>query len=324
MTATTPDLSVVISSYNRNDGIRRTLERLFESALPGRGVIEVVIIDDGSPRPVEAVVNTMTVPAQFELRVIRTENRGIGAARNRGYAEAAADIVILLDDDVLVAPDTVRKLIDAHAVEPCGLIFGIYPFADHESESLRKFAAKLYDYDTITVEPTFVYVDEITSGLLAVRKSKLGPGKIYQDDLSIPAAEEHELIFRFSRDGQKIARARHISAVHNHRLDLKWMAEQQYKYGQATAEAFEKYPDITQMDQFAAMKESLDSGGLRGLLKDIAASRAGRGLLLFFTRILQRIAPGVEHDGAYGALTAAYMRGGYKDGLSKDFNNPSP
>ena len=317
MTTSSFDLSIVIPSYNRDDLIRRTLLRLFESDCTGLNEIEVVIVDDGSPKPVQPLVDELTPPASFRRKVIRTPNRGIGASRNLGYAEAMADLVVFLDDDVLVQPDTLRKFVAAHRDEPCGVIFGIYPFASHESESLRRFANLLYDYHLIDASPRFVYVEEIVSGLLSVRKSAIKTDKLYRDDLRIPAAEEHELIYRFNREGRKIAHARHIHGVHDHHLDLEWMANQQYKYGMAAAEAFEKYPQILEMSKFAEMRSALDAGGVAGRLKDLASSRRGRSILITLARLLQRSAPNADHNRAYGLMTAAYMRGGYNDHLAE-------
>ena len=315
MSRTHTDLSIVIPAYNRSNRIINSLAGLFESDCAGLGAIEVVIVDDGSPEPVEAAIRTLMPPPEpFDVRIVETVNRGVGAARNRGYLESSNDLVLFLDDDVIVQRDTLQKLVRAHTEEDCGVIFGIYPFVSHESTSLRDFAASLYDYDLISSEPGYSYVSAIVSGLLTVRKSRLGDmGRIYRDDLRTPAAEEHELIYRFAREGRKIAHATHISAIHNHHLTLDWLVAQQYKYGSATAEAFAKYPQICEMQSFGDLKAILDSGGVRGSLKNLAASMVGRKILLLFARLVQKMSPKDNHNRIYGLVTAAYVRGGYRD-----------
>src|SRR5262245_1240465 len=103
------DLTIAISSYNREDKVAKTLRTLFESELNGLEAVEVIIIDDGSPRAVEPVVRSVEpVPPKFVVRVDRQENSGIGATRNRGYREARSDHVLLLDDDIILPPDAIK------------------------------------------------------------------------------------------------------------------------------------------------------------------------------------------------------------------------
>jgi len=44
------DLSIAISSYNRDDKVAKTLTTLYQSDLSGVGAVEVIVIDDGSPK----------------------------------------------------------------------------------------------------------------------------------------------------------------------------------------------------------------------------------------------------------------------------------
>ena len=314
------DITVAISSFNRDDKVGETLERLFESDLSRFDNIEVIVVDDGSPRPVADVLQqTGPAPQKMDVRVIRQENSGIGATRNRGFREAKARLVLFLDDDILVKPSTLNDFVEAHREHPGAVIFGNYPFVSHESESLRQFAVRLYGYDRLTAEPAYERVDAITSGLLCVDKSKLGGmDDFYRDDLSVPAAEEYEIIYRFNKLGIPIFNALHISAIHNHHLELPWLVEQQFKYGRGTAEAIIKYPEITTLEKFAKMKATLDTVGGRGLrskVKAAASSATGRELLKVYSRFVERLRPAQERNRIYGLLASAYYWAGYREGL---------
>jgi glycosyltransferase involved in cell wall biosynthesis len=309
------DISIVVSAFNRDGKVGATLERLFEADVSRFESIEVLVIDDGSPRPVRKVIEGLRPPPEkMHLRLIEQENAGIGATRNRGFREANADLILFLDDDILVKPTTLNEVMDAHAEHPSGLIFGSYPFATHESEALEKFASDFYGYDRITEEPEYEAVNAITSGLLFVDRTILGSSeKLYRDDLSIPAAEEHEIIYRFDRSGIPIIHARHIWATHNHHLDLKWIATQQFKYGEATTEAFDKVPGIVEMERFAQLKSSLDqvrSGGIKARGKRFLASSAGRKILMTMCRVAQTLFPKSDHSKFFGYLTTAFFWAG--------------
>lgn len=314
------DISIVISSYNRENKILKTVKSLFASDLTGFHAIELLIIDDGSPKPVRDLLPAFgTNPGIITLRLLEQDNAGIGTTRNRGFREASSPIVLFIDDDIILHKDSIRQLYQAMLQQGGPVIFGSYPFISHQSAALERFARHLFDYDSISNTPSFRKVEGITSGLLCVNKSKLGiPDNFYRDELSVPAAEEHELIARFHKQGIPIYHAQHVTAIHNHHLELKWLVVQQYKYGLGTAEALSKYPDITGMERYTALKQTMEQqGGLRNSLKNFLSSAIGRKALLLYTSLVNRLFSTGDHNSLFGKLTSAYFRAGYKEGLRK-------
>lgn len=103
--------SVVIPVYNRGDLLRAVLQRLAEQSMD-RAAFEVLVCDDGSSEPLDAVVGGFRA-ALPHLRHLREINQGPAAARNLGIEHAAAPIVLFLDSDVLPEADVVRALTEA-------------------------------------------------------------------------------------------------------------------------------------------------------------------------------------------------------------------
>ena len=88
----TLSVSTVIPTYNRAHLVRRALE----SALAQTTALdEVIVVDDGSSDGTERAI----APYRDRIRYVRTQNRGAGAARNRGIQEATRDLVAFLDSD---------------------------------------------------------------------------------------------------------------------------------------------------------------------------------------------------------------------------------
>ena len=85
-----PRASVVVCSYNGARTIRDTLEGLARLEYPN---FEVIVINDGSTDA------TPQIAAEYDVRLISTENRGLSAARNTGWQTAAGEIVAYIDDD---------------------------------------------------------------------------------------------------------------------------------------------------------------------------------------------------------------------------------
>jgi GT2 family glycosyltransferase len=101
-----PVVSVLVVSYNVRELLLDTLQALFAS----RDVdLEVVVVDnaseDGSAEAVEE--------RYPHVRVIRMRsNVGFGRANNAGFGECHGRFVLLLNPDVLAAPDCVARLAD--------------------------------------------------------------------------------------------------------------------------------------------------------------------------------------------------------------------
>ncbi len=310
------DISIVISSFNREDKISQTIDSIFKNDLSGFQKIELIVVDDGSPRPVENILPAKEkTPDIITLRLLKHPNAGIGTTRNRGFAEARSGFVLFLDDDIILFPDTIKKFYLAQKEHPGAVFFGSAEFISYSSAAIKKFAYTLFGFDGITKEKNYREINGISSGLLAVNKEKLGISKdFYRNNFTVPASEEYELITRFCQQQVPIIYATHISAIHNHHLELAWLIEQQFKYGLATAEAFAKMPSVSCVESFSKLKGNLESRGFRKRIKTLFSTRAVRKLLFFFARILEKMTPERNHNAFFGKLTSAFYLAGYRKG----------
>lgn len=100
-----PVLSVAMPVRDGARHVGAALDSLAAQTLPG---IEVVVVDDGStdatPEIVAAQARTWAEGAHGRIVLIRQENAGVSAARNRAVAAARADLVGFLDADDLWHP----------------------------------------------------------------------------------------------------------------------------------------------------------------------------------------------------------------------------
>jgi glycosyltransferase involved in cell wall biosynthesis len=122
-------VSVVVPVYNRGDLLRQALASV---ASQSWRPIEAVVVDDGSVEDIGAIV------AEFPgvARMVRQDNSGVTAARNRGLQEARGEFIAFLDSDdtwdpakisaqvalLRARPDAVMAWTDMRAVDESGAV----------------------------------------------------------------------------------------------------------------------------------------------------------------------------------------------------------
>jgi glycosyltransferase involved in cell wall biosynthesis len=91
---TSPDISVVIATYNRAPQLRRAVESVFAQ---DDARFELIIVDDASTDDTSRYLAALSDPRVRS--VTEPANLGPSGARNRGLAEAQAAVVAFLDSD---------------------------------------------------------------------------------------------------------------------------------------------------------------------------------------------------------------------------------
>ena len=113
-------VSVIIPVYNTEKYLRECLESVASQTLKA---IEIICVDDGSTDQSGAVI-VGYMEKDPRIRLLRQENSGSGAARNRGIRSARGEYIAFLDaDDYYPETATLEKLYRA-AVQNAALICG--------------------------------------------------------------------------------------------------------------------------------------------------------------------------------------------------------
>ena len=110
--AATPRVTVCLVHYERPALIRMAADSVLAQDYPN---LDAVLVDDGSDSSA-ALAALDAVEADFAprgWRVIRQENRYLGAARNAAAAAAEGEWLLFLDDDNVLFPDAVSRLVRA-------------------------------------------------------------------------------------------------------------------------------------------------------------------------------------------------------------------
>lgn len=112
-----PGIAVIIPFFQQEPGIlTRALDSVASQHIPEGWSVEVIVVDDGSPRQAQDEVRSVSLREPFHLNVIRQRNGGVAAARNRGLDEVSpsATLIAFLDSDDVWPPDHLARAIRAH------------------------------------------------------------------------------------------------------------------------------------------------------------------------------------------------------------------
>lgn len=155
-----PRVSVIIPCYNHGRFLMDAIESVLRQTWTD---LELIIIDDGSTDDTAAVVGRVR---DGRVRVLRTENRGVSAARNAGLEQARGEFIAFLDADDIWEPTKLERQVALMDAEP-GVALA---FTD-----LRRYSA-----DGRVEERQFTFVPELAR--IPSRPSGAGGGRVVLGD----------------------------------------------------------------------------------------------------------------------------------------------
>lgn len=191
---TPPRISVIVPAYNVAPFIGEALASLQAQTLTD---FEAIVIDDGSTDATVAAISPFLADARF--RLIRTENTGLAATRNRGLAEVQTDFVAMLDGDDRYRPDYLAVMLDRIANDPS------IAFLTCDAESFttgsdpaERFSSRYAQTEPVTLDG-FLGGRTHVFGLCTLRTATLRSVGGY--DPALRAAEDLDLWLRLLGEG---------------------------------------------------------------------------------------------------------------------------
>lgn len=210
------DVSVVIPSHDRPEGLARLLAGLRRQTI-GPQRFEVIIVDDGSSVPVAVD------PDGLQVRVLRREpSGGPAAARNCGWRAASAKTVAFIDDDCIPSERWLEVLIAASRAEEVVVQGRIAPLP--EQLQRRRPLSHTIEVDGLT--PLFI------SANIAYPRSLLERVGGFDESFTRGAGEDAELgaratragaVARFIPDAVVYHEIRELSLAEHIRHTVKWI-----------------------------------------------------------------------------------------------------
>lgn len=238
------ELSVVIATFNRSAMLMRCLDALENQSLT-RDSYEILVIDDNSPDD-----TSDRIVAYRAVRYFRQPaNAGPGAARNVGIRNALGKWVLFLDDDILVAPNTLELHLDARREHPeqnvaimgwtrVAADVNVTPLMRHLLESGK---SPLIDSRVIANpnDVPFEYFQTNTS----IARSFLQAYGLFDEDIRYAYGDDTELAYRLHQHGLVLMFRPDIVVDHYGLFSYQYARRRAQLAGKTAIQLHRKHPE---------------------------------------------------------------------------------
>lgn len=212
-------LSVLVPTRNRAESLGNLIRSLDNLTFPGSIRLEVLVVNNGSTDgTAEILQREGSKVHKYDLRIVEEPQRGKASALNRGMAASSGDILCILDDDVVVAPDWLEKILEAHHREFFDAIQGrVLPGRDPQGRSADPQRYREYNIPIIDYGNEVCEVRGLTGTNMSCKRevyetvghfdTRLGPG-------ASGFSEDTEYSIRIRKAGFKIGYTPHAIVYH--------------------------------------------------------------------------------------------------------------
>lgn len=203
--------SVVVPVLARTAAAHDDLARCVAALLAASPApMEIVVVDDGSPRPVE-------VPPG--IRVVRQANAGPAAARNAGADATTGEVIVFVDADIVVPPDTFARLDEGFgAVGDTAAIWGTVTAAHPHPGVVSRYKNHTHRHFTL-LQPH--ETRHLTTMLAAVRREVFEGVGGFDTRLTTVSVEDVEFGRSLFERGDRVVIDKELQAEHRHLFTLR-------------------------------------------------------------------------------------------------------
>ena len=190
-------VSVVIPSYNHARFLGEAIQSVLAQTYPR---VEIIVVDDGSGD------NTAEVAAMYpSVQYVRQNNQGLAAARNTGLRASHGDILVFLDADDRLMPESLEQGVQHLLNSPeSAFVSGRYRYIKEDGSIMHEYSQEPADPDPYAAFLQGNYIG--MHATVAYRRAAIEAEGGFNP--ALPACEDYDLYLRIARS--------HPVSVHNH------------------------------------------------------------------------------------------------------------
>lgn len=223
-----PAVSVVIPAYNAGATLERCLDSLkCQTEKP----LEIILVDDCSADRTPMIASTR------DIHVVSFKERmGPARARNRGAEQAAGDVVLFVDSDVVVPPDLVERIVSLFASDAAiAAVQTLYSPVCPAEGLVSRYQNFYYFHALHRMKSSSTAT--FATWCAAVRKEVFLESGGFNVSIPEPTVEDEELGYEIADRGDRIFLARDLQVTHLASYTLGQFASRRLRMARAQAKS---------------------------------------------------------------------------------------
>jgi glycosyltransferase involved in cell wall biosynthesis len=248
-------VSVVIPAYNAESTIGQSVAQSLAQARESLKV-EVIVVDDGSDD------DTAKFAESAGATVIRQENAGPAAARNRGWKSATGRVICFTDADCVPTPGWLENLFDGFTDGQVGAVAGSYEIANTNSWLAQWVHQEILERHK-RMPP---YVRAFGAYNVAIPHYVLQATGGFDPNYRRASGEDNDLSYRIIKNGWRIAFRPQAKVAHYHPERVWKYLKEQYRHGFWRAKLYQDHPDMISGDDYTRLRDRLEPIFVLGIL----------------------------------------------------------
>jgi GT2 family glycosyltransferase len=222
---TTPFFSIIVPTFDRHEALMVCVQAIKQLDYP-QDRFEVIIVDDGSPVPVEVLKNDGS--NGMNITLLRQFNAGPASARNLGAQHARGDMLAFTDDDCIPTTQWLRELAQSANEAPTGLVGG---------RTVNGLDHNLYSTASqMIVDEAYAFFLSRNSDLRFFASNNMAvSAKLFHKsggfDPSFRTSEDRDFCDRWILRGRPLVYSPKALVHHHHHLTMTAFGRQHFNYG---------------------------------------------------------------------------------------------
>jgi glycosyltransferase involved in cell wall biosynthesis len=240
-------VSVVIPAYNAAKTIGEAVAHSLSQTKRSLQV-ELIVVDDGSTD------DTVAIAENAGATVIRQENAGPAATRNRGWKSATGTFICFTDSDCIPIAGWLENLLDGFTDSQVGAVAGSYDIANSSSWLARWVQQEIRERH----KRMGSFVRAFGSYNVAIPRYVLQATGGFDPSYRRASGEDNDLSYRIIKEGWRIAFRPQAKVSHYHPDKLWTYLMEQYRHGFWRAKLYKDHPDMVGGDDYTRLRDRLE------------------------------------------------------------------
>ena len=243
-----PRVTVIVPAFNEASTVGNCLNGLAQQTYPN---MDVLVVDDGSSDGTSAAAEhaAEALTASVPVTVTRKGNGGKASALNYGVLMTAADVVVCVDADSVLAPDAIDKIVEPFADPTVGAVGGMVKVANSRTVLGRQQAME-YIAGLALQRAAFAELDsvQVLSGAVsAFRRTTLKGFGGYSRDTIV---EDFDITVAVRASGHRVVLHPEAVAYTEGPLNLGDLRKQRYRWTYGGFQVLGKFRDVLFTDTY--------------------------------------------------------------------------